>query len=142
VMVLAAGDGVLDAEVVALAPGDNVPVARSTASRTGLTGADSEAVHVAVAPARFPDLAVSAADLSSYPPVPSIGQRARLAAVVRNLGGTPAPDVKVTLRLIGPGGAIAFETTAAVSGIAPGGAAMVSGFCPPTAPGTYLLRAL
>ena len=139
---LTPADGFFDLKDITLAPGENRLGARSTDPLTGLTGADSETVRVAVDHALFPDLAVSAGDLSSYPAVPSIGQRARLAAVVRNLGGTSAPDVNVALRLLDPAGTIAFETTATVSAISPGGAAMVSGFWTPAAPGTYVLRAV
>ncbi|HEY2946701.1 MAG TPA: CARDB domain-containing protein, partial [Vicinamibacteria bacterium] len=140
VQLLTPADGFFELRDVTLAPGENVLVARSTDPASGLTGPDSEAVHIAVGPGLFPDLAIGAADLSIYPAVPSIGQTSRLAAVVRNNGGAPSPEVQVALRLVRSDGTIAFQTSATISAIAPGGAAMVSGFWTPTTPGTYLLR--
>jgi subtilase family serine protease/fibronectin type 3 domain-containing protein len=139
---LTPAEGFFDVKDIHLAPGDNVLVARATDPLTGVTGADSEAVHVTVAPSQFADLAVTAADLTSYPTVPVVGQSVRLATAVRNHGSAQAERVGVTLRLLSPGGTVAFEMAATVSEIAPGATATVSGFWTPTAAGTYLLHAV
>ncbi len=136
-----AEDGYFEMRDVALAPGENFLVAEGLDTLSGLSSGPSAPVSVTVAAGAFPDLAVAAASLASYPAVASPGQPAVLSARVDNLGAASANDVGVVLTLVSPDGALAVRQEAIVSAIAGGGAAVVSAAWTPAVPGRYRLEA-
>src|SRR5262249_60086974 len=72
--------GVFEFKDVGLAPGANQLIARAADAASGLESPDSEIVEGTVPDGAFPDLAVTAAALSTHPPRPRAGPPAALPA--------------------------------------------------------------
>jgi subtilase family serine protease/Tol biopolymer transport system component/flagellar hook assembly protein FlgD len=133
-------DGAFHVPPVALTPGVNLVEAEGIEVSTGAVSDASEPASVTVPAEVFPDLAVAAADLASYPTVPLAGQATVVSARVRNLGHVPVSGAWVNLSLQGPDGLLVNQT-ASLGAVAPGGSTLVSSYWTPPGPGTYLLRA-
>jgi subtilase family serine protease len=133
-------DGAFRVPVVPLDPGANVVDAEAIHVQTGSISDPSDPLTITTPPSAYPDLAVSPADLASYPALPLVGQPMALAARVRNLGLAAAANVSVRLQLRGPAGTL-LDQAVTLSSIPAGGSAVASAYWTAPAPGTYLLRA-
>lgn len=126
---------------VPLAPGENVLVARELDLGTTLVSPDSAPVRIEVPESAYPDLEVRAAEITSYPRVPRLSEAARLDVVVRNVGATSAPDVRLDLVLTAPGGGELLRTSSVLGTLEAGGRVTRSLTFTPQAPGLYTLVA-
>ena len=133
-------DGAFRVPDVRLDPGVNVVEVEAIETQSGGISDPSDPVTITTPLAVYPDLAVSATDLASYPALPLAGQPVALSARVRNLGLAEASNVSVRLELRGASGAL-LDQTVMLSAIPAGGNAVVSAYWTATGPGTYLLRA-
>ena len=124
---------------VPLSPGQNLVVARATDPATGLTSADSEAVLVAVLPESFPDLAVTPVGILPVPGVPLAGSAMRFRVRVDNRGATDADASDLAVRVLGPTGSTALDTTVDLPGIGPGSTAWLTIAWTPATPGRYVV---
>ena len=132
--------GAFHVQSVTLDPGANVVEAEAIEPSTGALSPPSLALTVTVPFEAFPDLAVEASGLVSYPTVPIAGQPTVVSARIRNVGQAAAPGTSVGLSLLGSSGAL-LEQTAQIGPIPAGGSTVVSAPWTPPAAGTYLLRA-
>ncbi len=132
--------GNFEFKTVALSPGDHILVARATDPLSGLTGPDSDPVTVTVPVAAYPDLAVTAGDLSTALAVPVVNQPTTLSARISNGGATDAQDVVVTLTVTDATGTTVLTTTARVPQIAASGSVNVSAPWTPQTAGSYSFR--
>ena len=133
-------DGAFHVPNVGLSPGSNVVEVEGIEVTTGAVSGSSLPIVVTVPSEAFPDLAVSAADLASYPTIPLVGQPSVVSARVRNVGAGPAAASSVRLSVRAPAGVL-LDQTVPLGTIAPGASALVSSQWSPPAAGTYLLRA-
>ncbi len=133
-------DGFFNFPAVALAPGENVFVARSLDLAAGLVSPDSEPVRVTVAESVFPDLEVTAASLLTFPAVPVVGRATNVSARVANVGEVDASDVDVALTVSDSAGRTVLRHDTTVAEIGASASASVSAAWTPSAAGTYSIE--